>query len=107
MVSYVPTQTTGTLYRRAKRMDLVNPLNGTQSVNVYEEFVAVLNGNNFLQDSDGFTVSINDMTKTVPLLDTNTGQPTGQTMTYADIYQAMYSAYIMWASQRDAGQTPA
>jgi ligand-binding sensor domain-containing protein len=107
MNNYVPTAASGTAYTRAKRLVMDNPLNGTQTVSVYEELVVQLNGDTVQQDKAGFTVQINDTSKTVALLDPETGAPTGQTMTYVQVYAAMYSAYIAWASMRDAGVTPA
>jgi hypothetical protein len=38
----------------------------------------------------------------IPLLDAQTGEPTGQTTTGLDIYTALYSLYIMQATARDS-----
>ncbi len=48
-----------------------------------------------------------DPAKTIALRDPATGEPTGQTVTYAEAYALLYSAYLSAAAERDAAQQPA
>ncbi len=48
-----------------------------------------------------------DPAKQVAIIDPSTGAPTGATMTFADIYVAVYSAYLAEAQARDAAAAPA
>ena len=46
-----------------------------------------------------------DLEADFPLLDPVTGMPTGQTMTNAGLYQALFSLYMQTATRRDV-KTP-
>jgi len=48
-----------------------------------------------------------DPAKTIALRDPATGEPTGATVTYAEAYALLYSAYLAAAAERDAAQQPA
>jgi len=47
-----------------------------------------------------------DASKVIELRDITTGLPTGQTVTYADAYVLLYSAYLEEALARDIANTP-
>jgi hypothetical protein len=41
-----------------------------------------------------------------PLVNPETGEPLGQTMTHAQLYVALHSLYMHLAQERDAAQVP-
>jgi hypothetical protein len=104
--NYEPTQVDARIYRRARLVQMDNPLGGTRTVSFYEEDVTQVNGDVIKQDAGVLRIEVPDaaMMTDVPLLDPATDALTGQTMTYLQIYQAVYSLYFMLAAQRDAAE---
>lgn len=110
---YKQEQVSGTAYRRCRAINIYNPLTGVPTVNFDEENALVMSSGkavplpNDLSSapmSMSFGVSVNDLTKAIPILDPQTLQPTGQQMTYGEIHAVLLSAYIAEATARDAAQ---
>lgn len=112
---YKQEQVSGTTYRRCRSINIYNPLTGVPTVNFDEENALVMsNGKAVSLPNDlatgpspmSFGVTVSDLTKSIPLLNPQTLQPTGEQMTYAEIHAVLLSAYLAEATARDAAQTP-
>ena len=101
---YQPSSVTGTVstWKRAVRIEISNPQNGVPGV-VFSEEIATRLPDGTVVTVPSTTISSNatDMTTTFNLIDTETGSVAG-TMTYGQLYDAMYSLYLNLAAQRDA-----
>ena len=105
--NYNETTVTGQSWQRCCQVVIENPRTGTPVVRFEEERVLALAGGAELRTpAPGLALSF-DPAKTIALRDPATGEPTGQTVTYADAYALLYSAYLSAATERDAAQAPA
>jgi hypothetical protein len=101
MSNYQETTGSGTTWRRARQVLIKNPLDSSQKpIMFFEEDVAVVGEKQFT--SEGQIVSTNyDPGYVISLRDPETGQRTGNTITQALVYQALYSLYLDVAERRD------
>lgn len=97
-------------YRRCGEIVITNPLQGAANVSFREQEVRVEGDR-----TEARVIELLDMAfdpqADIVLLDPATGEPTGQTMKQAQVYQALFSAYMALAKARDereqdAGETP-
>lgn len=101
MANYNETAVSGSEYTRCKQITILNPLNETPTVQFDEERVTVLS-NRVLIDNTGVVIdTMFDAAKSIDVLNPLTGEPTGTTATWGDIYALIYSAYIAEATARD------
>lgn len=104
-VNYRQSTATATAWRRCNAVALDNPLEGTRTVRFFEQDVAAL-GARVMATPAGFIEKPYDPAGVFPLLDPETAAPTGQAMTHAALYQALFSLYMQTAAERDADQQP-
>lgn len=102
MPDYRKGTVSGTTWQRCCRVDIRNPLNGPSVVDFYEEQVIVLSETDTLLRTVGGCSMEFSPTSSIPVYDTTTGTQTGTTITHADVYTALYSAYMAAALARDA-----
>jgi hypothetical protein len=103
---YEPSTITGTVstWKRANRIEITNPAGGIPSAMFSEEIATLMpDGITIItQPSTTICDSATDMTVSFNLIDPSTGSTVG-TMTYEQLYGAMYSLYLALAAARDAG----
>lgn len=102
--NYQYTAVTGESWLRAKRIVIDNPLNGIPVAKFVEERVVNLaGGEQYFRDQGVLEgqLTVGQMGHEIPLLDPETGEPTGQVVTYGEAYIMLFSAYIHFADLRD------
>lgn len=102
-MNYKQATLEGTSYQRCKSLRIENPhasLQQTPTAVFVEESVIQSGGQTFLLDG-GVCRAEFSTTAAIELRDPQTGEKTGQTMTHAELYQALYSLYLQTAIERD------
>lgn len=104
MPDYNETDLTGKAWQRCHEFSIANTRGTLPVVQFYEERVIALeDGAEIRQGLGPLTVAF-DPAREIALRNPETGEPTGATMTYADAYAVLYSAYLDAAVERDANQ---
>lgn len=109
MSNYQQTSITGESWLRAKKIVIENPVNKTKRVRFFEEKVFAVNGSTLAEDSDILDVVIadeNDLAEELEIIDPETGETTGNRITYGDFYAILFSAYMKKALERDSKPEP-
>lgn len=102
MADYKAAEVVGSSWQRTNQIVITNPHNGIPTVIYNEEKIVSLGGGEIITTPCGnFSVSCNDMTEIITLLNPMTGEATEETMTIGKLYQAIYSHYITKALERD------
>ena len=103
MANYKEQSEAGQSWQRAHHVAISNKFGELPVVTFAEETAALLSGAGFFSKQlGGLTKTISNFGESFPLVNPVTGTPTGQTMTYFEMQQAIYSAYIYEAANRDA-----
>lgn len=100
MANYKETAISGSEYQRCCEIHIINPVGKTPSVEFKEQKIAVV-GDNSIETPVGSIVISFDPAKIIELRDPQTGDLTGATTTFAEVYTILYSAYIQEALVRD------
>lgn len=104
MSNYNQSDVDGIKWTRASQVKIDNPLGGIASIRFREEDV-ISSGDDTISTCRGSVgATFKDPQMSFPILDTETGEETGQTMSYQDVYIALHSLYISLARERDASQ---
>jgi hypothetical protein len=103
MPNYNATTTTVERWQRCYRIVIENARSEVPRMDCLEEVVTVTDGHEVREMVPGCAV-VFDPAGVVPLRDPVTGDPTGETVTQAQMYAVLYSAYRYAADQRDAAQ---
>jgi len=105
MSDYQQSSIAGTRWKRARRINIDNPLSGTPTVLFAEdEVIALGDGVTIERLASSLSVPY-DPEHTFPLRDPATGEMLpGQTGTQAQLYTLLYSAYWALALARDAAE---
>ncbi|CAB4183740.1 hypothetical protein UFOVP1463_17 [uncultured Caudovirales phage] len=111
-MNYKETNITGTSWTRCRTVTITNPLPGTGVLDVLtgipvgprayfqeEEVLAIASGK--ITSDAGSCYKDFDPTATIPLLNVATEEPTGATISHTELYQILYSLYILTAKERD------
>lgn len=101
MPNYRETLIAGQAWTRAVRVVCDNPLDGMPTVNFVEERAARFDGQTLLQPAGNIIVDMSAPDTLFALLDPATGDPTGATATYRDVYAMLHSLYMHAAAIRD------
>lgn len=103
-MNYKETSVTGSSYQRCNRVQIVNNLDrGTPTVIFGEELIVNVGSDVLHQSVNSECSAVFDpLAGAIPLLDLQTGEPTGAVATHMDLYQILYSLYIQTALARDA-----
>lgn len=102
MANYQEQSITGSEYVRCNEINIYNPLGLTPTIKFFEEKITLLTNRTLSDPGAGIVVTF-DPNKTFAVLDPTTGNPTGITSSWGDIYALIYSAYIGEALVRDSG----
>jgi hypothetical protein len=103
MADYRATTTTVESWQRCFRIVIENQRGALPRMDCLEEVVTVTDGQEVREQVPGCAVEFSPA-DVVPLRDPMTGELTGQSVTQAEMYAVMYSAYRHAAAQRDAAQ---
>lgn len=103
-MNYREETLTATAWRRCHDVTMSNPLGGPQLVRFFEQEVAKV-GERTIVTPSGYIEKHFDPTGQFPLLDPATGLPSGQVMSHAALYLALFSLYMQVATERDAAST--
>lgn len=103
-MNYRETNIAGTSWQRACRVVIENPLNGTPHILFVEEQVVNVGDDRITRPVANVSCQFNP-TATIPIINPETGLPTGATATHRDVYAILYSLYMQLANARDA-QSP-
>lgn len=114
-MNYKETNLAGTSWTRCKSITITNPLAGETPLPgitptlkpvalFYEESITQLTeGSTFKRDTGYCSTEFNPVS-TIALIDLETGLPTGETVTHAELYRILFSLYMQTAAARDALQ---
>ena len=111
-MNYKQTDVVGVAWTRCRAVTIVNPLKGKGAINplngqeqgpmaFFQEEEVLSIPNNIITTDKGAISKDYVPTDTIPLLDPATGNPTGESVTQAQLYQILYSLYIQTATARD------
>jgi hypothetical protein len=112
-MNYKQSDITGTTWTRCRTVTINNPLPGKGSINivtgqpvgpncVFLEETALSTGTEILTFDSGGCQTVYVPDSVITLLDPTTGNPTGETVTQAKLYQILYSLYLATATARDS-----
>ena len=103
MMNYKESQIQGSTWTRCRAVTVINPHPSTGQIAkaYFQEEKAIAFDNTVLLSDRGSCGVGFDAEATVAMLDPQTGQPTGQTFTHADLYKMLFSLYMEAAKKRD------
>ncbi len=101
--NYNETAVSGQRWTRCAVVTIVNPFNGVPTIRFDEEQVLSMgDGETMIRSGTGMLHIEFDPAETIQLVDPTTGADiTGAVMTMAEVYTAIYSAYLKQAKARD------
>lgn len=102
MSNYRETTIAGTSWVRCSTVIIQNELGETPSVVFSEQKAINLDGAQQIVQPMGSVRLGFDPAATLALVDPDTSLPTGETITHAEAYRILYSAYLQAAMARDA-----
>lgn len=107
MANYNETNVTGTTWQRCHKIEIRNPNGGSKSAIFFEEEITSLENGRVIQEPiTNIQEQFSDPMKTIELLNPETGDQLGNTVTYQDVYVILYSLYMQLAAARDAAHNP-
>lgn len=106
MADYKESSITGTVYHRFSRIVVDNPRGAEAHIICVEQEVVVMPDREIVRDIGNLGFMF-DPGKLYPEMSPITGEPTGNTITGADIHRALFSAVMAEATERDAAVTAA
>lgn len=107
LTKYSQSSITGESWVRAKRIVIDNPNDDSKMIRFIEEMLINIDGRIIAEDLGSLRMDITDedMGKEITIIDPTTGEPTGQRITYQELYGILFSAYLEQAALRDS-QSP-
>lgn len=103
-MNYKETNEQGQVWTRCYRVEVSNPYNGTPSVNMMEETIISIAGENITKPGRLLTMTFNP-SETVELVNPLTGEPLGATITHQDLFVMLFSLWLKTAKERDESET--
>ena len=100
-MNYKQINVTGLSYRRAKSVRIDNPVNQAPTIFFIEEQVTTLASGEILSKEVDQLRVVYDPLADIAILDPDTGLPIGETLSHAQVYQYLFSAYMAAATARD------
>jgi hypothetical protein len=106
-MDYRQTEGSATSWRRSYQVIVNNPRNGAPSVIFHEEDRVNMNGVEFAASTAPTSVTATfDPEASIPLLNPETGEPTGTSLSQRDLYVTLFSLYMQLARARDSAPPP-
>lgn len=106
MADYKETAVTGSSWQRCHQVVIDNRHGNAPSIRFDEERVTALSDGDSVHRALGALTVPHDPAAVVELRDPATGEPTGETVTHAEVYTIIYSIYLGTALARDAAANP-
>lgn len=108
MSNYKSTQVSGESWVRSSKVLIDNPFQVTPMITFYEEKIISMGESEFAQKPLGslHEVMTNPLQE-YPLINPETGEDTGQTNSYYNLYIALHSLYLHLANRRDLEEAAA
>lgn len=100
MADYRETTVAGIAWQRCKSVRIDNPRDGAKTAYFEEERVIAFGNESQARDVGQVSREFSP-TATIPLLNPETLEPTGATVTHQDLYVILFSLYIQVATDRD------
>lgn len=100
-MNYKESTLSGSQWQRCVRVTIDNQYNQTPQITMHEERITVV-GDNTFRENVGAVYAAFDPNAEIALLNPDTGEALGTTMTQGQIHLAMWSLYMQLASERDA-----
>lgn len=101
-MEYKESRVAGTKYTRCHTMSISNPRDSAPFVRFEEEVVVLGDSETISSPIGGFGVLYDNPDKLIPIRDPQTYSLTGQSITYAQLYAMLFSAYWAAAAERDS-----
>lgn len=101
MANYQETTVTGSEFTRCKEIHILNPIDLAPSIQFVEERATILGEGRSITQALGMITDGFDPAKVIALRNPETMELTGETVTHAEAYAILYSAYIQAAIDRD------
>lgn len=103
MANYKESNISGVTWQRCHRIDIRNPYEETKFAVFLEEEVTELESGKIVKSPVGqILAEFTDPTVSVDLINPETGDLLGSSVTYQDIYVILHSLYIKLATERDS-----
>jgi hypothetical protein len=103
MSKYKESDVLGSRYIRANQIQIQNELE-KQSITFSEQEIINIGDGEVLKRNVGSLSAVFTPEPEFPLLNPETGEPTGQTMSYGAVYVVLHSLYIHLATERDTNE---
>lgn len=100
MSKYNQQQATGESWQRCYNISIENPYLGTPTA-IFREEVIVEIGDTAVKNPKTACMVTFSPNAEFPVLNPETGEPTGQTLTHQQLYTYLHSLYIKTATDRD------
>lgn len=101
MANYNEEQISGAQWQRCCSINITNPYKKPAHITMIEETVADVGGETYAKHAAGLSFPF-DPDEVIEVLNPETGTPTGDAVSGADVYAYLYSLYIKRANERDA-----
>jgi len=104
-MNYKESSVTGSEYTRCQKIMIYNPLGGQPMLEFDEERATILADRTLTERVGGLRVAF-DPAEEIALINPETGEPLGSSVTHAQLYVILFSLYIGKAQARDAAAVP-
>lgn len=101
MADYKETTTTGKTWQRCYTVNITNHLTSPPRAVFFEEKVAQFGENQVTTPVGNVNIDFNPAEGTFPVLNPQTGEPTGAISSHAELYTLLFSLYMQAATARD------
>lgn len=101
--NYKEVTAEGTIYTRCNAVVVQNDYQEQPYILFHEQRVMTIGGEQVIQNTSSCRTNFVPEA-VVPLIDVATGEMTEETITQADVYRILYSAYMQAALARDAAE---
>lgn len=102
-MNYKSNTETGEVYTRCFNVTVNNPLNAVPTVNMMEETVFSIAGKTITQPGR-FLQKTFVPTETIDLVNPESGEPIGQSVTHQELYVMLFSLWLATAQEHDAAE---
>lgn len=104
-MNYKESTVSGQAWQRAKVIQIWNEYGQAPRVDFIEETIVSLGDTMMTQPAGTLSKTVDDVTEVIPIINPETGENTGATMTVAQVYAAIFSYYLKLAQERDNQST--
>lgn len=105
-MNYKESTVSGQAWQRAKVIQIWNEYGQAPRVDFIEETIVSLGYNTMMTQPAGtLSKTVDDVTEVIPIINPETGENTGATMTVAQVYAAIFSYYLKLTQERDNQST--